>query len=61
MKITTVYLMDDVDINNNNNILRSFSAPDPGLSPYYAAPFYLLFYGKGKTVLLKSAASKLWK
>lgn len=53
--------MDDVDINNNNNILRSFSAPDPGLSLYYAAPFYLFFYGKGKTVLLKSAASKLRK
>ena len=41
MKITTVYLMDDADI--NNNILRSFSAPDPGLSPYYAASFYLFF------------------
>lgn len=51
--------MDDVDI--NNNILRSFSAPDPGLSPYYATSFYLFFYGKGKTVLLTSAAGKLQK
>ena len=50
--------MDDVDI--NNNISRSFSAPDPGLSTYYAASFYLFFYGKGKTVLL-TAASKLQK
>lgn len=56
MKITTVYLMDDADI--NNNILRSFSAPDPGLSPYYAASFYLFFL---MSVLLASAASKLQK
>lgn len=44
MKIITIYLIDDVD--RNNNILRASYASDPGLSPLILFHFLSFFMVK---------------